>query len=273
MARPRRGESGGRSLQHLNGANRASFPSYIEPCSPRTAEAPARGNWLCEVKHDGYRTQAHIHAGQLALYSRRGHDWSDRFPPIAQALRRLPVESVVLDGEIVVLGSGGIADFRMLQADLAAKRTDRLVYFAFDLLYLDSFDLRSCAVEERKKLLWELIPTCNDLLRFSEHFAIAPREMFGQACRLGFEGIVCKQLGSRYRSGESDDWVKVKCRRAKRIRSSRSLKSSERVPGASPRPLCLLTHALGSVVGIINMSRLSAVQLREPLLRRRYRRR
>jgi bifunctional non-homologous end joining protein LigD len=214
MARPRRGESGGRSPQLLNGAKRASFPSYIEPCSPRTGEAPARGEWLCEIKHDGYRTQAHMNRGHLALYSRRGHDWSDRFLPVAQALRLVTVESAVLDGEIVVLGSGGIADFRMLQADLAAKRTDRLAYFVFDLLYLDGFDLRGCAIEERKKLLRELFPSDNKLLRFSEHFEIAPGEMFGQACRLGFEGIVCKQLGSRYHSGESDDWVKVKCKKS-----------------------------------------------------------
>jgi bifunctional non-homologous end joining protein LigD len=214
MARARRGQSGGRSLQHLNGAKRASFPSYIEPCSPRTGAAPVRGEWLCEIKHDGYRTQAHIKRGHLALYSRRGHDWSDRFLPIAQTLRVVVVENAVLDGEIVVLGAGGIADFRMLQADLAAKRTDRLVYFIFDLLYLDGFDLRGCALEERKKLLRELLPADNNLLRFSEHFEIAPGEMFGQACRLGFEGIVCKQLGTRYRSGEGDDWIKVKCKKS-----------------------------------------------------------
>jgi bifunctional non-homologous end joining protein LigD len=214
MARPRRGESGGRSLQHLDGARRASFPSYIEPCSPRTGEAPARGEWLCEIKQDGYRTQAHINRSRLALYSRRGHDWADRFLPIAQALRLVGVENAVLDGEIVVLGHGGIADFRMLQADLAAKRTDRLVYFIFDLLYLNGFDLRGCVVEKRKELLRDLLPAGNNLLRFSEHFAIAPGEMFSQACRLGFEGIVCKQLGTRYRSGEVDDWVKVKCKKS-----------------------------------------------------------
>ena len=152
MARARQGQSGGRSLQHLKGAKRAAVPSYIEPCSPRTGEAPARGEWLCEIKHDGYRTQTHINRGHLALYSRRGHDWSDRFLPIAQTLCLVAVESAVLDGEIVVLGSGGIADFRMLQADLAAKRTDRLVYFIFDLLYLDGFDLRGCAVEEREEI-------------------------------------------------------------------------------------------------------------------------
>jgi len=119
------------------GRKRAPVPSYIQPFSPRTGEAPVRGSWLCEIKLDGYRTQAHIDAGRIALYSRRGHDWSDRFLPIAQALSVVAVESAVLDGEIVVLGSDGIADFRMLQADLAAKRTDRLGYFIFDLLYLD----------------------------------------------------------------------------------------------------------------------------------------
>jgi bifunctional non-homologous end joining protein LigD len=200
---------------HLpEGARRAEFPPYIEPSSPRSGQVPARGQWLCEIKQDGYRTQAHIRDDRLALYSRRGHDWSDRFGPIVQALRTVSAESAILDGEIVVPGEGGIADFRMLQADLAASRTDRLVYFVFDLLYVNGFDLRGCALEDRKALLAKLVAPGDARIRMSEQFQIKPEEMFQEACRLGFEGIVCKQLGSRYRSGETDDWIKVKCKKS-----------------------------------------------------------
>jgi bifunctional non-homologous end joining protein LigD len=217
MGQPRVRRAHWPNLQHLKGAKRAAFPSYIEPCSPRSGETPPRGQWLCEIKQDGYRTQAHCRRNHPVLYSRRGHDWSDRFAPITQALTLMAAESAILDGEIVVPGGGGIADFRMLQADLAAERTDRLVYFVFDLLYLDGFDLRACAIEARKQLLQELLPLDNQRLRASEHFAIEPETMFTQACRLGFEGIVCKQPGARYRSGETDDWIKVKCRQSETL--------------------------------------------------------
>lgn len=207
----RHGLPAGRYLEQLQGAKRAPFPAYIEPCSPRAGDIPIRGKWLCEIKHDGYRTQSHLNRDCAALYSRRGHDWSDRFTPIVQALAAIAAESAILDGEIVVLGNGGIADFRMLQADLSARRTDRLVYFIFDLLYVNGFDLRACALQDRSAVLSQLIPRDHTRIRLSEQFQIAPENVFKEACRLGFEGIVCKELGSRYRSGESDDWIKVKC--------------------------------------------------------------
>jgi bifunctional non-homologous end joining protein LigD len=175
---------------------------------------PARGRWLCEIKQDGYRLQAHLNHGAWTLYSRRGHNWSDRFAPISRALEDFPADSAVIDGEAVVLGENGIADFRMLQADLNAGRSDRLVYFAFDLLYVDGFDLRGCALEARKELLAKRLGESTPRIRYSDHVEAEPADVFKNACEMGLEGIVCKQRGSRYQSGESDLWVKVKCKQS-----------------------------------------------------------
>ena len=105
-----------------------------------------------EIKFDGYRTQAHLRSGRPAMYTRRGHDWTGRYRTIAAALATLPAQDLVLDGEAVVADSGGFPDFRLLHADLAAGRQDRLLYYAFDLVYLDGLDLRGPARRASSRL-------------------------------------------------------------------------------------------------------------------------
>jgi ATP dependent DNA ligase domain len=127
----------------LPGAKPAPFPGFVEPCHPTLRQkAPSGGGWLHEIKFDGYRTQAHVPNGGPAIHTRAGYDWTLRFEPIADALATLPAKGLILDGEAVVADSRGIPDFGLLHADLAAGRTDRLLYYAFDLLFLDGFDLR-----------------------------------------------------------------------------------------------------------------------------------
>ena len=139
------------------GATLAPFPGFIEPCHPTLRQkAPSGGDWVHEIKFDGYRTQAHLRNGEPAIYTRRGHDWTRRFQPIADALAALSAKDVILDGEAVVADSRGMPDFGLLHADLAAGRQDRLLYYAFDLLYLDGFNLRGAPLAERKRLLAEL---------------------------------------------------------------------------------------------------------------------
>jgi bifunctional non-homologous end joining protein LigD len=194
------------------GARPAPFPGFIEPCHPTLRQkAPSGGNWVHEIKFDGYRTQAHLRNGEPAIYTRRGYDWTLRFQPIADALAVLPAQDLILDGEAVVADSRGIPDFRLLHADLAAGRQDRLLYHAFDLLYLDGLDLRGAPLVERKRLLAELLVGASDRMLYAEHLEGNGQEIQERACAMGLEGIVSKQQDAPYRSGRVESWIKVKC--------------------------------------------------------------
>ena len=152
------------------GAMPAPFPGFIVPCHPTLREkAPSGGHWIHEIKFDGYRTQAHLQNGRPAIYTRAGYDWTRRFQPIADALAALPANNLILDGEAVVADLRGIPDFGLLHADLAAGRKDRLLYYAFDLLYLDGFDLRGARLSERKRMLAELLAGASERILYAEH--------------------------------------------------------------------------------------------------------
>jgi bifunctional non-homologous end joining protein LigD len=116
-------------------------------------ELPEGDEWLYELKLDGYRAQGHLNGARPLIYTRNGYDWTQRFGRIANALKQLPARQFILDGEIVVTDARGIADFHLLQDELARSHTDRLAYFVFDLLYIDGFDLRGAPLIERRKLL------------------------------------------------------------------------------------------------------------------------
>jgi bifunctional non-homologous end joining protein LigD len=174
---------------------------------------PSGRRWIHEIKFDGYRTQAQLKAGVAKTYTRSGYDWTRRFRPIAQALTRLPVNDLVLDGEMIVADASGVPDFAALHADLAAGRKDRLVYYAFDLLYLDGIDLRAAPLIERKRLLASILagaPSAGPIV-FSDHFEEQGEAMFSRACAMRLEGIVSKLRDAPYRSGRSESWIKVKC--------------------------------------------------------------
>jgi bifunctional non-homologous end joining protein LigD len=194
------------------GAKPAPFPGFIEPCHPTPREeGPSGGRWIHEIKFDGYRTQAHLRSGRPAMYTRRGHDWTRRFQPIADALAKLPAADLILDGEAVVADSRGIPDFGLLHADLAASRGDRLLYYAFDLLYLDGLDLRGARLAERKRVLAELLAGTSERILYAEHLEGDGAEIQERACAMGLEGIVSKQQDAPYRSGRVESWIKVKC--------------------------------------------------------------
>ena len=194
------------------GAKPAPSPGFIEPCHPTLREkAPSGGRWIHEIKFDGYRTQAHLRNGQPAIYTRRGYDWTLRFQPIADALATLPANDLILDGEAVVADSRGVPDFGLLHADLAAGRKDRLLYYAFDLLYLDGFDLRGAPLAERKRVLAELLAGASERILYAEHLEGDGAEIHERACAMGLEGIVSKQQDAPYRSGRVESWIKVKC--------------------------------------------------------------
>jgi bifunctional non-homologous end joining protein LigD len=167
--------------------------------------------WIHEIKFDGYRTQAHLHNGRPAIYTRRAYDWTRRFQTIADALTALPSKDLILDGEAVVADSRGVPDFGLLHAHLAARRQDRLLYYAFDLLYLDGFDLRRARLGERKRLLSELLAGAPERILYAEHLEGEGADIYQRACAMGLEGIVSKQQDTPYRSGRTESWIKVKC--------------------------------------------------------------
>lgn len=198
----------------VKGAKRAAMPDFVAPAlATLKAQPPAARGWVHEIKFDGYRLQAHVAGGKARLLTRGGLDWTAKFgKAIPAALAALPVRQAILDGELVVEGSGGASHFSALQADLSEGRSDRFVFYLFDLIYLDGMDLRSATLTERKAALRRLLESApNGVLRFSEHFDENGDMVLRHACRLSLEGVVSKRAGSKYVSGRSRDWVKSKC--------------------------------------------------------------
>jgi bifunctional non-homologous end joining protein LigD len=193
-------------------AKRAALPKFVAPMLPTLVDAPPTGaDWLHEIKFDGYRIEAVLDSGKVTLRTRAGLDWTDRFPSIAAAIAELPAKKCLIDGEIIVEDENGISDFSALQNALKEGKTRGLIYYAFDLLHLDGFDLKSVPLVERKQLLGALIAAGGGPLRFSEHFDENGDLMLQHVCRLGAEGIVSKRRDGLYRSGRTTDWTKAKC--------------------------------------------------------------
>jgi bifunctional non-homologous end joining protein LigD len=195
---------------------KAAMPKEIEPClATLVAEVPQGDVWLHEIKWDGYRLIAFRHNGKTRLATRRGHDWTHRFPGIATALDALGVESAILDGEAVIEDETGISNFSALQNALSDEhggQADKAIFFGFDLLYLDGLDLRALPLEARKARLAEILPKDQTgTLRLSEHIDADGGAMVRSACRLGLEGIISKRRDRPYRSGRREDWLKIKC--------------------------------------------------------------
>jgi DNA primase len=209
-------------LGRIPGGVPAPHPGFIAPCLATVREdAPAGDEWIHELAYDGCRTQAHLIDGKPVLYCSDGVDCSGAFASVTQALRLLAARDAILDGEIVVLDERGAADWQELQSDIDAGRTDRLLYFVFDLLYLDGFDLRAVPLIERKRLLAHLLSALPmRRIRLAEHVEADGPAVLERACEMRIAGIVSKKRESAYRGGTQDTWVNVSCRkRGKRTRS------------------------------------------------------
>jgi bifunctional non-homologous end joining protein LigD len=190
-------------------ATSAGMPGFIKPqLATLKAKVPSGNQWLHEIKFDGYRVQVHLDKGKKRVFTRNGLDWTKRFSVIAGALD-LPGQAI-LDGEVVVIHEGR-TNFSELQAELAAGRQDRLVYYAFDLLWRDR-DLRKLPQVERKRMLSGLLGE-NDVgfpVIYSEHLIGEGQVMFEHAAKLNFEGIVSKNAQAPYRSDRNEGWLKIK---------------------------------------------------------------
>jgi bifunctional non-homologous end joining protein LigD len=185
------------------------MPGFIKPqLATLKAKAPSGDQWLHEIKFDGYRVQIHLNKGNRKVYTRNGLDWTKRFSLIAGALD-IPGQAII-DGEVVVIHEGR-TNFSELQADLAAGKQDRLVYYAFDLLWRDG-DLRKLPQIERKQALSDLLAENGIELPiiYSEHLIGDGQEMFEHAAKLNFEGIISKNAQAPYRSDRNEGWLKIK---------------------------------------------------------------
>jgi bifunctional non-homologous end joining protein LigD len=184
------------------------MPGFIKPQLATLRSKAPKGDWLHEIKFDGYRVQIHLNKGKRKVYTRNGLDWTKRFSVIAGALD-IPGQAII-DGEVVVIHEGR-TNFSELQAELAKGDQDRLVYYAFDLLWRDG-DLRKLPQIERKQALLDLLAE-NDIeapVVFSEHLTGDGQEMFEHAAKLGWEGIVSKKADGPYRSERTEAWLKIK---------------------------------------------------------------
>jgi bifunctional non-homologous end joining protein LigD len=192
---------------------------FVEPQLARIVDVPAGGPlWVHEIKFDGYRMQLRVENKRAALLTRKALDWSHRFPEIVADAKALP--DCILDGEVAALEEGGISNFSDLQSALSDGKTGGLVYFVFDLLYLDGRDLRGLALTQRKELLEELLKQRlpdSSRYRYVEHYQSSGKEMLDAACRTGLEGIISKRADAPYKSGRGNDWTKAKCRGGQEI--------------------------------------------------------
>jgi bifunctional non-homologous end joining protein LigD len=188
---------------------KAPYPGFIAPALATSIERVPKGErWIHEIKFDGYRVQLHLAHEAVTVYTRRGNDWTKRFKKVADEAWHIGAGSAIIDGEIVVPAADGTTDFSVLQNELKGTSTS-IVMVAFDLLYLNGYDLRKLPLEERKSHLKKLI--AKTAIQFSESFEVDGPAMYKRACSVGLEGVVSKVRDSPSPSDRGNDWVKKTC--------------------------------------------------------------
>lgn len=202
----------------LTNARQAPMPETMKPqLASLVDEAPSSGNWLYEIKFDGYRILARIEQGKVTLLTRDGKDWTARLPQQAEALVALGasgIDTAWLDGEIVVLDEHGVPSFQLLQRAFDQKRDASIIFYLFDVPYLNGIDLRNTPLVERRAMLEKLLAGVpGDALRYSAPMQEAPHKLLDSACRMSMEGLIGKLAESPYVGKRSDTWIKLKCRR------------------------------------------------------------
>ncbi|MDR5855771.1 DNA ligase D [Caballeronia sp. LZ062] len=196
----------------LSAAVLAPLPSKLDPqLATLTPSLPTSGDWITEAKLDGYRLLARVDRKRVELITRNGHDWTSRFPLLVDELKELPLSSAWLDGEIVVMRDG-IPSFSALQNAIDGKANDDIVYFLFDLMFLDGKDLRRVPLWARRVVLAPLVENAGEKLLFSQDFDASPTQVFEAASGLGLEGLMLKRRDAQYESGRTQTWLKAKAR-------------------------------------------------------------
>ncbi len=202
----------------LKGAARLPLPAKIAPQLATAADVPpATDDWLHEIKFDGYRTMVHLQGGQAKLMTRAGLDWTKRYGDLGEVFAQLPCDTAIIDGEIVVLDDKGISRFDLLKTELSEGDGTALVFFAFDLLYLNGWDLRDVPLDKRKDHLQRLLAgqvNGQSAIQYSDHVVGNGETFFDRCSEMGLEGVVSKRATSVYRSGRTKVWTKAKALQA-----------------------------------------------------------
>jgi bifunctional non-homologous end joining protein LigD len=198
----------------------------FEPCLPRSAKEPPSGaGWIHEIKHDGFRIVAQKEADNVRLITRNGYDFTDRYPLIVDAVRNLPAKSCVVDGEGIVVDQDGLSVFDLIRY---RRHDPAATICAFDLIEIDGTDLLRSPIEERKDRLAALLGQRHPGIALNETYSGEGAVIYQHACALGCEGIVSKRLGSAYRMGRTDSWVKTKNPDAPAVRREREIDWAKR---------------------------------------------
>jgi len=196
-----------------NGATMAALPKRLSPQLATLVTAPpSKGEWIYEIKFDGYRIVTRIDGKKIQLITRNGHDWTTKLATLAKAIADLKIPSGWLDGEIVVTDKNGLSNFQLLQNAFDTSTTQEIVYYVFDLPCYNGYDLRAVPLIERRSLLKSLIKnSSSDVVRYSEDFDAPATDLIAAACRLGLEGVIGKRHDAAYVSRRTRDWIKLKC--------------------------------------------------------------
>src|ERR1700730_9722738 len=188
------------------------LPSWVKPQLCKLVDAPPRGpEWLHEIKYDGYRMHARLDHGRVSLLTRTGLDWTHKYLSIAAALSVLPAKRAYLDWELCGIRSDGKTSFSIIQASSASGNAGALVFFLFDLLYLDGGVISAAPLRERKERLRDLLSNAGAPVQYSDHQVGRGSEFYARACELSLEGIHSKRVDAPDSPGDRGLWVKVKC--------------------------------------------------------------
>jgi bifunctional non-homologous end joining protein LigD len=201
-----------RPVARRPGTDAAGLPQWIRPQLTQLVDAAPEGDqWLHEIKYDGYRMHARLDCGAVKLLTRTGLDWTHKYPAIAEAVASLGASQAYLDGELCGLGPDGITSFSIIQLASDSGNAAALIFFLFDLLYLDGEDFRPRPLIERKDRLAALLTNAPSPLHYSDHQLAHGRTFHEKACAMSLEGIVSKRADAAYAPGNRGLWLKVKC--------------------------------------------------------------
>ena len=190
------------------------LPDFVPPSLATLSDkAPEAGNWIHEIKFDGYRIQARLEDGKAKLLTRKGLDWTHKFSDVAKAVAGLPATTALIDGELVVNDERGVSSFSALQRALKSGDSGAMSYYVFDLLHLNGDDLRPLPLTHRKAALAQLLKEAGDTgpIHLSESIKEPGPVLVKHAYKLGLEGIISKRANASYHSGRGHDWLKTKC--------------------------------------------------------------
>jgi bifunctional non-homologous end joining protein LigD len=213
-----------RALKRANGAARSprsvsAYLDFLPFClATNIGQPPSGPKWIHEIKFDGYRSQVHIRDGEVTIYTKNGHDWTERYRSVAEEARKLKIEHVVIDGEMVAMRDDQTCDMWALLRDTRNGISERLTFVAFDLLFLKGEDLRQQPLLARKQKLRELLGAADlSRIKYSEHLEYDEQKnvdgpnIWTNVHGVNVEGIVSKRIDSCYRSQGGDDWIKTPC--------------------------------------------------------------